>query len=50
VHHAVERVAVLRLLQRAARYLGDSGGDGVFRAAFDRFLPGDRRDCPRDGR
>lgn len=49
MHHAAERAAVLRLLQRVARYLGDSGSDSVVRAAIDRFLPGDRRDCARDG-
>lgn len=50
MHHAAECAAVLRLLQRAARYLGDPGGNGVVRAAIDRFLPGDRCDCARDGR
>lgn len=49
VHHAAERAAVLRFLQRAARYLGDPGSNGIVRAAIDCFLPGGRCDCARDG-
>lgn len=50
MHHAAERAAVLRFLQRAARHLGDSGSDGVVRAAVDSFLPGGWGDCARYGR
>lgn len=51
LHNEAERAAILRLLQRTAVDLGDSGGDGVDGTASYLLLPdGRRRRARRRGR